>query len=270
MPTPAVHLALAEEMLRSDDLSPAVRELLMEQRGPFLLGHTAPDVRSVSGQDREDSHFYTVPRSSDRPAHERLFAAHPALARRDALSGPQMAFVAGYLAHLELDELWLDEVFQVFVQADWAPLRQRLFLHNVLRTWLDYQAQDRLGPHVAQALRSVRPSRWLAFVRDEDLREWRDWLVRQLASGRRMETAEVFAQRMGIPASEIDAVARSYERMEEHVFCRFPASALTCFQAAGYERSISLVEAYVGALSGGGAGVEYRDTKRTLKSIIQP
>jgi len=259
---------LAEEMLRRDDLSPIVAEFLTEHRGAFLLGNTAPDVRSVSGQDREDSHFYTVPRSSDRRASERLLAAHPSLAHTDALSRPQTAFVAGYLAHLELDELWLDEVFQVFVQGSWAPLRQRLFLHNVLRTWLDYQAQGRLGCHVAQTLQPVRPQGWLAFVRDADLREWRDWLVRQLAPGERMETAEVFAERMGIPASEIDVLARSPDLMEERVFCHFSASALASFQTAGYEQSVSLVETYVGALTRSGAGIEHPDSPRTLQSII--
>jgi len=268
MPTPAVHLALAEEMLRRGDLSPAVCEFLMRYQGPFLLGHTAPDVRSVSGQDREDSHFYTVPRSSDRPACECLLAAHPTLIRSDALSNPQMAFVAGYLAHLELDELWLDDVFHVFVRGSWGPLRRRLFLHNVLRTWLDYQAQDRLGPRVAQTLRSVHPSSWLAFVRDEDLREWRDWLVRQLAPGHRMETAEVFAERMGISASEIDAVARSSDLMEERVFRHFSAAALESFQAAGYRRSVSVVDAYVGGLTHSGAGIEQLDITRTLQSIF--
>ena len=255
-------------MLRRDDLSPHVAGLLTEHQGAFLLGHTAPDVRSVSGQDREDSHFYTVPRSSSEPACERLLAEHPALTCSDLVTAPQIAFVAGYLAHLELDELWLDEVFQVFVQGGWAPLRQRLLLHNVLRTWLDYQAQERLGRHVAQTLRSVQPNGWLAFVRDEDLREWRDWLVRQLAPGHRMETAEVFAERMGIRASEIDAVAQSPELMEERVFSHFPESALTSFQTAGYRRSISLVDAYVGALSRSSAGVEPKETPSTLRSII--
>lgn len=268
MPTPAVHLALAQKMLRREDLSAVVVEHLMEHRGAFLLGHTGPDVRSVSGQDREASHFYTVPRSSNRPARERLLSSHPSLARRDALTQPQIAFVAGYLAHLELDELWLDEVFQVFVRGSWASLRRRLFLHNVLRTWLDYQAQENLGRNVAQALQSVQPAGWLEFVRDADLREWRDWLVRQLAPGRRMETAEVFGERMGIPASEIDAVAQSPERMEESVFRHYPATALTSFQETGYERSVSLVQAYVSSLTCPEVGVDCSDTVRTVQSTI--
>jgi hypothetical protein len=77
-----------------------------------MLGHTAPDVKTVSGQKREESHFYTIPRTSDRPAYQVLFDAYPELALADALSPSQASFIAGYIAHLLLDELWLDDVFQ--------------------------------------------------------------------------------------------------------------------------------------------------------------
>ena len=106
MPTPVTHLSLAEEILRGDDLSSAARRLLIQQRGPFLLGHTAPDVKTVSGQDRHESHFYTIPRTSERPAYELLFDAHPSLARAESLPPPQAAFIAGYIAHLLLDEIY--------------------------------------------------------------------------------------------------------------------------------------------------------------------
>ena len=105
MPTPVMHLALAEEILGGDLLSPATRCLLARQRGPFLLGHTVPDVQTISGQGREETHFYTIPRSTDRPAYEALFAAYPVLAHAKSLPPAQAAFVAGYAAHLLLDEL---------------------------------------------------------------------------------------------------------------------------------------------------------------------
>lgn len=246
MPTPAVHLALAEDILRRDDLRPAAARLLREERGPFLLGTTAPDVRTVSGQDREECHFYTVPRTSEQPAYRELFSRHPSLAHVDAMSASQVAFVAGYIAHLELDELWLDDVFTAFLLGDWASLRERLFLHNVLRTWLDHQAQEALNGAVSERLRLVEVSGLLPFVRDPDLRIWRDWLVRQLEAGKNMETAEVLAGRMGIPASRICAIVRSPAQMDERVFRHFPRSLLESFRRAGYERSVRLIDWYVG------------------------
>lgn len=242
-----MHLALAEEILRGDELPSATRDLLTRQRGPFLLGHTAPDVKTVSGQRREACHFYTIPRTSERPAHEALFEAHPSLARAEALSPAHAAFIAGYIAHLLLDELWLDEVFQrYFLRRDWAPRRERLFLHNALRTWADRRDRQRLDGVVPAALREAEPQHWLPFVRDEHLRTWRDWLIEQLSPGQRMRTAEVFAQRMGIETSVLEAVAQSPQQMDERVFRHFPRSALRSFYERGHRRSTVLVDRYIG------------------------
>lgn len=216
-----------------------------------MLGHTAPDVKTVSGQKREESHFYTIPRTSDRPAYLVLFDTHPELAGADALSPARTAFLAGYVAHLLLDELWLDDVFQRYFLQDWGPLEERLFLHNVLRTWVDLRHQATLDGTMAQALEQAEPDDWLPFVDDEYLRGWRDWLVAQLAAGYRMETAKVLADRMGVPAAEVKAVVQSPEEMKRRVFQHFPRSALETFQESGYRQSVMLVEWYVGRLADG-------------------
>ena len=245
MPTPTMHLVVAEEMLRRKDFSLAARRLLDQQQGPFLLGHTAPDVRTVSGQRREACHFYAVPRMSDQPAYCALFDAHPLLSHVEALSPSRAAFVAGYIAHLLLDELWLDDVFRRFFLQDWGPLHERMFLHNVLRTWMDHRAQERLGGTAAQILRKAEPDGWLPFVADEHLRIWRDWLVQQLGADQGMETADVLARRMGISPERIEAVAGSAAKMEHRIFRRFPRSDLRAFEEMGYRRSVLLVDWYI-------------------------
>ena len=247
MPTPVMHLALAEGILRGDILPSAIRRRLLEQRGPFLLGHTAPDVQTVSGQTREETHFYAIPRTTDRPAHEVLFATHPALTHAEALPPAQAAFVAGYVAHLVLDELWLDCIyFPYFRRQEWGSRRERSFLHNVLRTWMDRQDQQQLNGSVVMALREANPQGWLPFVSDECLQAWRDWLVEQLGPGHSVQTAEVFAQRMGIPVVEVEAALRSPQQMEERVFRRIPQSVLQSFHDIGYERSVALISQYLG------------------------
>ena len=241
-----MHLALAEEILGRADLPADVRRLLIGRRGSFLLGTTAPDVQTVSGQARDETHFYSIPRTSDRLAHKTLFAAHPVLACAQPLPPAQVAFVAGYIAHLLLDELWLADIFQRYFLRDWAPLRERLFLHNVLRTWIDCQDQQRLNGSVVTALRKAEPRGWLPFVHDRCLRTWRDWLVEQLGPGRSVQTAEVFARRMGVSAAEVEAVLVSPQQMEERIFRRIPYAALQSFHDAGYERSVALIRWYVG------------------------
>lgn len=245
MPTPVIHLALAEEILRREALPPAIRRLLTQQRGPFLLGNTAPDVQTISGQRRAETHFYTIPPTSAVPAHEALFTAYPRLARAEPLPPAQAAFIAGYIAHLLLDELWLESVFQRYFLQDWGTLRERLYLHNVLRTWLDRQDQQRLNDSVATALRETEPRGWLPFVSDEYLTAWRDWLAEQLGPGRNVQTAEVFAQRMSVSATEVEAVLRSPQQMEERIFRHIPRSALRSFHDTGYARSVALISGYI-------------------------
>lgn len=247
MPTPIQHLALAEEILRGGDLSPAVQTLLTAQRGPFLLGHTAPDVQTVSGQAREETHFYSIPRTAGPPAYETLFAAYPALARAEMLPPAQAAFIAGYISHLLFDELWLDEIYlRYFDHQEWGSWRERAFLHNVLRTWMDRQDLQRLNGNVPAALRQAEPHGWLPFVKDEHLRIWRDWLVEQLGPGREVQTAEVFARRMNVPVAEIESILQSPEQMERHVFSHIPKSALQSFHDRGYAQSIALITRYIG------------------------
>jgi hypothetical protein len=245
MPTPFMHLALAEEILRRGDLSSTARDLLLLQRGPFLLGNTAPDVQTVSGQARIESHFYTLPRTTDRPAHEILFTAHPALAHPTDLPPTQAAFVAGYIAHLLLDELWLDDIFLHHFGKDWASRQRRAFLHNVLRTWLDRQDQQQLNGNIVAALQRAEPQQWLPFVDDGALRAWRDWLIEQLSPGQSAQTTEVFARRMGVSATEMETLLSSPELMEAQVFRRVPRPALQCFHDTGYTKSVALINWYL-------------------------
>jgi hypothetical protein len=246
-----MHLALAEEILHryglpGEGLPPDIHRRLIQQRGPFLLGNTAPDVQTVSKQDRLETHFYTLPRTTDQPAHKVLFTAYPALAHPAALPPAQVAFVAGYIAHLLLDELWLDHIFlRYFRNQTWGTRHERAFLHNVLRTWMDARDQRQLNGSVGPALHTAEPQSWLPFMDDEHLRAWRDWLVHQLEPGQSAQTAEVFAGRMGISAAEMQAVLESPAQMEQRVFSRIPQATLQAFHDAGYEQSVALIAQYL-------------------------
>ena len=245
MPTPATHLVSAQVMLDAGDLSASARRLVSQEPGAFMLGHTAPDVKTITGERREVSHFYTVPRASRRSACQVLLDSYPALRDVEVLSTPQAAFVAGYLAHLLMDELWLVDVFQPFFLRDWGAPAERMFLHNVLRTWIDQRDQRKLNGVVSQVLRTAEPDGWLPFVEDHHLRRWRDWLADQLAPGSTMETAEVLAPRVGATPEEMNAVARSPEQMESRVFSRFPRYALRAFRSKSQTITTRLINWYV-------------------------
>lgn len=246
MPTPINHLIMARETVEAGQLASPARRLLRAGYGPFLLGHTAPDVQTVSGRPRHDTHFYTIPPSSEEPAYRMLLSLYPELSRPDRLSPFHAAFLAGYLAHLLVDELWWREVFHPYFgpQAGWATWEERLFLHNVLRTWLDWQDQARLDGGEAEALASAEPENWLPFVHDEELRAWRDLLVEQLQPGRTIRTAEVFASRMQVEPEAIETAARSPEQMAR-IFRQAPLSLIQAYRAEALQRSVELLNQYL-------------------------
>jgi len=252
MPTPIQHLAIARDSLADPTLPPSVGQLLTAQRGAFLLGAIAPDVQSISGQAREATHFFTFPSSKGKPlpakahpAHQVMLTAHPTLARADTLPADQAAFIAGYISHLALDELWIIQIFEPhFRQAKWGALRERMLIHNVLRTWLDRQSQ--LESAVREALAQVEPRGWLPFVADKHLRAWRDEIAAQLRPGAVIHTVEVFAARLGVLPDKLRRVLESPDAMQQRVFSRIPADCIDRFCTDARALSVSRIIEYLG------------------------
>ena len=252
MPTPVQHLVVADSILRDPKLSEQARALLATHRAAFLFGNTAPDVQTVSGQTREATHFYSVPLTSDQPAHEALFAAYTDLARADQLPAAHAAFMAGYIAHLLLDVIWVRDIFTpVFgPDAGWGRFRERLFLHNVLRAWCDRHDQAQLTDGTGTLLASVQPDRWLPFTGDEHLCRWRDQLVGQLAPGAIIRTIEVFAERGNVPPADFERVLNSPDELDERIFTRVPHVALEAYYARSLSAACALITTYLDAAGG--------------------
>jgi hypothetical protein len=248
MPTPIQHLVIANDVLADPALPPVAREVLAAQRGAFWFGTIAPDVQTVSGQTREATHFFTLPPTDTRPAHQILFAAHPALAHAHSLTRAQAAFMAGYVSHLALDELWIAQVFipSFGPEAEWDTFRERLLIHNVLRTWLDQRDQSRLGDDVSGTLARVEPRRWLPFVSDLYLRLWRDEIAAELAPGATIRTVEVFAERLHVPPAEFHRMLESPAELQQRVLIHIPLGCVDKFYADARAVSVRLIAEYLG------------------------
>jgi len=245
MPTPFTHLAAAEELLARPGLAPAVKATLQAELPAFLLGNTAPDVQTISGHPREATHFFRVPLRAGPPADREMLASYPVLAGRPALPPAQAAFIAGYLAHLVFDQLWIRDIFEPFFgeTAAWSHFRERLYLHNVLRANLDADDLARLGRAVPHDLKAAAPNNWLPFVEDSHLVTWRNILADQLSSGAG-RTVEVFAQRARVDPQEFAALLASPEQMQQRVFPRLPAGRLVDYHALSLDSSTQVINAY--------------------------
>jgi hypothetical protein len=244
MPTPFYHLSIAEEVRAHPALPEDLRARLGREWPAFLLGNTAPDVQVVSGQKREATHFFQVPPQGETHPADRLLAEYPILADLAALSPARAAFLAGYRCHLAADFDWIRTLFLPIFgpRAGWETFPHRLYIHNILRTWLDEQVLPGLPGDIAACLAAAEPQGWLPFVQDRHLAQWRDYLQAQLLPGAASRTVEVFARRQGLSPEDFAALLGSEDRLEAEVFAHAPRQVLVEYRQRLLETSLQLVQ----------------------------
>ena len=233
-------------MMALTGLPQGASDALLAEKPAFMLGCVAPDAQTVTGQLREATHFFYVPLRDSVPAFRHLIDAYPALARPAGLPRAQAAFLAGYLTHLALDELWVRDVFEpVFgSRAQWGMFVERLYLHNALRSHLDAADRKGLPASTAATLHLARPAGFCPFLNDEGLFHWRDLIAEQLSPGQAARTVEVFAERMGADPRAFAALLASPEEMQRRVFSRLPDGVLDRFYRQGLALCEQVLQSY--------------------------
>ena len=230
------------------NLSAEVRIQLNKHAGAFLLGNTAPDVQVISGQARQVTHFFTLPiQSAAAPPWETMLFEHPELIHVEHFPGSRSAFLAGYLCHLQADWIWVLTLFLPTFgpEQTWETFPRRLYLHNVLRAYLDGQVIPTLTADVVGNLKETCSENWLPFVRDYHLDEWRDFLTNQFKPGAEVKTVDLFASRQGIDPLEFNSLVQSEIDMESQVFERIPRATLIDFRDQIISMNLELIQSYL-------------------------
>lgn len=230
------------------NLSTEVRNQLHKHAGAFLLGNTAPDVQVISGQARQATHFFTLPiQSAAAPPWEAMLLEHPELMYVEHFPGSRSAFLAGYLCHLQADWVWVLTLFLPTFgpEQTWETFPRRLYLHNVLRAYLDEQVIPTLTADVVGNLKDTRSENWLPFVRDYHLDDWRDFLTNQFKPGAEVKTVDLFASRQGIDPQEFYSLVKSETDMESQVFERLPRATLIDFRDQIISMNLELIQSYL-------------------------
>lgn len=242
-----MHLALAHRLLRDPDLPAKVRTHLTEQWGAFLLGSIAPDARVTAGTHRGDSHFFEYNPVVDPPPIHAMLSKYPTL-RASALTHKQhMVFVAGYTAHLKMDEVWCtDMLFPVFIQGNrWDSKQIEYLMLHLLLAYMDQRDLKLLHPDDYGKLSATTPQQWLPFMTDEGLCTWRDMVAAQLAPGGISLTNQILGQRVALSADAMAAQINDEALMEERMWSRLLPEQLTAIEEAMYVQTRHAVIDYL-------------------------
>lgn len=248
MPTPFYHLHVAEVILGHSNLKSTARAAIFKHFPAFLLGHVAPDVQVMSGQTRLSTHFYNLPVDVDAmPPWQVMQKKHSSLEVGRITDPEQKVFIVGYFCHLQVDWYWSGKIFEPFFgpTAKWQSFSQRLYLHNVLRAYLDLRVLESLNGEVRSGLGKVEPQAWLPFVDEVYLKEWQDFLAEQLKPGASVRTVDVFANRQGVSAEGYHQLIGAEEEMQRQIFDFLPKQRLGEFWEMLIDANLNLLNEYL-------------------------
>ena len=129
--------------------------------------------------------------------------------------------------------------------VDWGEFRERLFLHNVLRTFLDQRDYDRLPSDIDQKFTlNLSTTQWVPFVDNKDLYRWYKFLLEQLTDGLSSRTIEVFAARMGVEPKDFEEILLDDALMEKKIFSRMSQISLDEFRQRALDNIIVMLNDY--------------------------
>jgi hypothetical protein len=236
MPTPFTHLLVAERLL-SDPAVPADhRALLNAQRPAYLLGSVVADASVLAGLRRDETHFYSYDKPMEDHPWRVMLARYPQL--QHATAADHRAFLAGYVMHLSMDEIWsLHMTGPQFAEREWAPRAQRFVMLHVLLTHMDERDAALLDPAYTEDLHHAAPHNWLPFLSDDVLIQWDALIYGQLIPGGKSETLEIYGARINKTPDEMRAILDSPEQMQADLWNHIPRVTIADAEALMYRHA---------------------------------
>src|SRR3989337_1193922 len=176
MPPLGLHTVIAKEV--GDRLR---HRVLDAERGNLYLGSTAPDIRVITRWERDRTHFFDLHNFGEQNGVAGLFAAHPGPHSPGSLNAGTAAFVAGYVTHLVMDELWINTIYRPFF-GQRSPLggdHRANIMDRAIQFSLDREKRiDReLMAHVLEAVARSDLALEIDFIDGDTLHRWRELIL---------------------------------------------------------------------------------------------
>jgi hypothetical protein len=243
MPTPFTHLASAQQMLVDAQVPADLRALLERELPAFLLGNIAADARVSSNINREATHFFAYDRPIEQHPWRVMLEQHPSL--QVPTTDAQRAFLAGYVAHLSLDEVWsLEMVRPHFVGGEWGDRRLRFLMLHIILIYMDERDYAALLSWQRPTLCAATPHDWTPFMSDDTLAEWRDFIGGQIAPGS-SQTLEVFGGRISVTPGELRAILDDPAQMQRDLWDHIPRALLADIETRMYAHARAQMVAFL-------------------------
>lgn len=244
MPTPFTHLEITQRLLEDPHIPAHMRSMLNAALPAYLLGGIAADARVGSGAKRFTTHFYDYTEAIPEPPWRVMVRLNPDLLR--PADAAHRAFIAAYVAHLSVDEVWsLRVVRPHFAGRHWASREERFFMLHIILTHQDERDLTRLQHWVADNLRVAHPQGWLAFISDDDLVRWRDLIHAQISPGGESQTLQIFSKRIGSSVAEMRDLLDSPQAMRQRLWQYIPHDFLAKVEAEYYRYARDQLIAYL-------------------------
>jgi hypothetical protein len=243
VPTPFTHLASAQRLLVDDKLPAAVRAAIERDLPAFLLGNIAADARIAGGVAREATHFFAYDRPIVQHPWRVMLAQHPSLSSPH--SSAQRAFLAGYVAHLSLDELWsLEMVRPRFGNGTWGDRHQRFLMLHVILIYMDMRDYAMLENWQRKTLCMAAPNGWTPFLSDPALADWRDFIGGQLAPEGSSQTLQVFGERINVSPETLGSILADPQRIQQELWDHVPYRFLLGVESHMYDHARTQLSAF--------------------------
>lgn len=236
MPTPFTHLETAQRLLDDDQLPNALRAALLNEKPAFLLGNIAADARINGDMNREDTHFYAYDKGITDHPWRVMVQQNPGLLF--PTNAAQRAFVAGYVAHLSIDEIWsLKMLGPHFAGREWGTRSFRFLMLHILLIYMDERDYHLLQHWQSESLSQAEPARWLMFMNDSVLTGWRDIIGNQLKPKGNSQTLEVLGQRINMSPAELQAILTSSNKMQSDLWDNISREVLATVESEMYQHA---------------------------------
>lgn len=172
MPNITSHLGLAWEALEN-----LPNPILEQHLGSYLLGAASPDIRIITRQPRDATHFSFLNSETIDVGVLEMLDRYPKIAKKENVSPGTQAFIAGYITHLITDQVWIIDIYRPFFGN---PL---VYKDQVLGNVMDRALQLEMDSHdrpiwgkATPLLDGVEESIAVEFIEPPVLKQWREWV----------------------------------------------------------------------------------------------